>query len=529
MPMLMWHLNCVNLLFYRLVSRWHKYQTFLHTCLGGWLALPLQWYSLFFIGIFFTALYSLLECLQYDSLQAETVARNLDEIYTFNVEQNYTIFSGFCRTGECIPLERTEFQDSLHVHNWLSLLSKGGHVAALIAVLVNVVHVTLVVRRFSHFAAEDERWCRYPWKMTTRMDWLLLIFCMPMVICAAALRASSRSWQLMTGNCPCSRGALPCENALRTPWDHRFPRIEHFEFALYRSDLELAAMFQFYAIFAFVRLIGEYVGDREIFPEALRGKLPRLEHSVAEYQSVIKTAALLGAWAFVILGTIRSIVSWVTAEMETFPQTLRLAEKVESQLLSSLRMVFALLTIVCVVNMLVICKMERVEEKMPRANAKFTGARMLLVVMEVQKSVLSVFTFGSPFNLRVKQVLGHEGFTLFSPERYFLLHVTLLTWECLGIVALNFFWWKPWSMELDDAQLTPRFERDNTGLATLWRHVLSDGGVHDSHRGNGAQLSGSSSDASSEADSPERPLISDGSFVSDASRPGSARRILSCV
>merc|ERR1712032_1093029 len=113
-----------------------------------------------------------------------------------------------------------------------------------------------------------------------------------MVLCIAALRASKRSWQLMTGNSECSRSSLPCETAWRTPSDQQFVSIEHFEFALYRSDLELAAMFQFYAIYAFVRLIGDYISDQKLLRNALGGQLPpRLERWVAESQSIIKTVA----------------------------------------------------------------------------------------------------------------------------------------------------------------------------------------------------------------------------------------------
>jgi len=248
---------------------------------------------------------------------------------------------------------------------------------------------------------------------------------------------------------------------------------------------------------------------------------------------------------------LRTIVSCITAEMETFPQTIVFAERLEEEFLSSLHMLFILLTIVCVVSMFVICNMSVVQAKMPQANAKFTGARMMLMVMEVQKSLLSVFTLGSPINLHVKHVLGHEGFTFFSPERYFLLHVTLLTWECLGIVSLNVFWWKPWSKEcFERAQLTPGYHKDNTGLVSTWQRVFTpgsvqhsysrNGAVQDSHLGGGAQSLWSSSDLSSEANNDEdddanindsydadRHLISDGS-LSEESQHSSACRILSC-
>jgi len=507
--MLMWDLGCINLLLYRPLSRWSSYQTFLHRRLGGWFALPLQWYSLCFVCVAINAFYSLYECLKFASITPKQVATNLDEIYAFNSEQNYTIVSGFCDTGECVAVERAEFKDALHIRNWLSKVSVGGHVAALLAIFVNFTHVALVVRRFSKTAAKDETWCNHPWKMTTRMDWLLLVFCMPMVLCIAALRASKRSWQLMTGNSECSRSSLPCETAWRTPSDQQFVSIEHFEFALYRSDLELAAMFQFYAIYAFVRLIGDYISDQKLLRNALGGQLPpRLERWVAESQSIIKTVAFLGAWAFVVLGAIRSLVSFVTAEMETFPQTVQTAEKLAKQILSPLCAVFALLTFICIINMFVICKMHIVEAKMPQANAKFTGTRLLLIVVEVQKFVLSAFTHGSPFNLRVKRIVGHEGFTLFSPERYFLLHVTLLTWECLGVAALNVFWWKPWSKEtFKHAELTPEYEKDTIGLISAWWHVLTMGK-------NTPPSSCSSSDVSSEAGD-DGAVTSEGSRLSD--------------
>lgn len=133
-------------------------------------------------------------------------------------------------------------------------------------------------------------------------------------------------------------------------------------------------------------------------------------------------------------------------------------------MLDSLQAVFIVMTVICVVNMFIVCKMDSVQTKMPNANSKFTGARVLLIFAEVQKNVLSVFTFGSPFNVQIKRILGHEGLTFFTPELFFLVHVTLLIWECLAIVIMNFIWWKPWSLDVEQAELTPRFEEENISL-----------------------------------------------------------------
>merc|ERR1719474_987079 len=118
--------------------------------------------------------------------------------------------------------------------------------------------------------------------------------------------------------------------------------------------------------------------------------------------------------------------------------------------------------------------MDSIQTKMPNANSKFNGARMLLIFAEVQKNVLSMFTFGSPFNVRIKHILGHEGHTFFTPEVFFLVHVTLLIWECLAIVIMNFIWWKPWSLDVEQAELTPSFEAENLPfgcLGFIWQLV----------------------------------------------------------
>jgi len=229
-------------------------------------------------------------------------------------------------------------------------------------------------------------------------------------------------------------------------------------------------MFQFYAVFGFVKLMSEYVGNHNIL-KSIRSNMPELEGRFVEYQTMIKTASFLGAWAFIIMGLFRTFVSFITAELETFSQTIGIAEKLEEQMLDSLQAVFIVLTVICVVNMFIVCKMDSVQTKMPNANSKFTGARMLLIFVEVQKNVLLVFTFGSPFNVRIKHIIGHEGLTFFSPEVFFLVHVTLLIWECLAIVIMNFIWWKPWSLDVEQAELTPCFEEDNLSWGFVWQLV----------------------------------------------------------
>jgi len=242
--------------------------------------------------------------------------------------------------------------------------------------------------------------------------------------------------------------------------NNSFPSLENFEFALYRSDLELAAMFQFYAVFGFIKLMSEYVGNHNILT-SIQINMPELRSTFVEYQTMIKTTSFLGAWAFIIMGLVRTFASFITAELETFSQTIGIAERLEEQMLDSLQFVFVVLTVICVVNMFIVCSMDSVQTKMPNANSKFNGARMLLIFAEVQKNVLSVFTFGSPFNVHIKHLVGNEGLTFFTPEVFFLVHVTLLVWECLAIVIMNFIWWKPWDLDVEKAELTPRFEKEN--------------------------------------------------------------------
>jgi len=473
-----WVFNFGNLLLWRKISRLATCQRFIHRLWGGRLALALQWYSLFFISACYVVLLSVIEHFEYHAMEQEAIEQSLLDIYDFNKAKNITIFKGFCKIGECVALSREEFPAALHINEWLRIVSAVGMIAGVAAISINLVHVAMVVRSFKKCGCEDSTWSANPWKLTDRMDWVFLIFCMPVVLCVASMRASCRSWRLLTGNMPCSRPGVVCPaGAAAALWatdntDNSFPSLEKFEFALYRSDLELAEMFQFYAVFGFVKLMSEYVGNHSVL-KSVRYRMPELEDTVVEYQTIIKTACFLGAWAFIIMGLVRTFVLFMTAKLRTLSQTVELAHNLEEQMLlvSSLQAAFIALTVVCIINMFLVCTMNSVQTKMPNANCKFTGARMLLIMAPLQKHGLSAFTFGSPVNMHVEHLLGRKDLAFFTPEVSYLVHFTLLIWECLAIVIMNFIWWRPWDMDVEQAELTPRFEKDNFGFEFIWQLV----------------------------------------------------------
>jgi hypothetical protein len=469
--MAFWYFILFDVVVWRQVMKIDRIQSFIHKPLNGIFGFFLQWYTVFFFGVAFATVYSLWELIvNYDSMTPDAIRSNLELIYDHNTALGENLSQGFvewynntCELPKCQILGKDEWVESLTIEPWLRWLSFSGQFAGGATVLLSFVHVVLVLKNCSQHAKRNAKWQTFWWKPTTRLNWLLWVYTMPAIFCVAALRAGCRMWALLTGTAHCA-GADPNITCQGT-WNE----VEGHEFALYSSDLELAALFQYMTIYGFCQLMGEYVSHAAFMDKVLE-KEEREE--VVEIQAVIKRAGFMGAWAFIVVGFVRTIISFICSELSAHDMT-DLPSFIEEKMEKTFSLLFSATTIFCVVNMLIICNMNAIKSKMPKANPKFLGTRILILCGEVQKRIIMAWTWGSPNFILLNSMLHeHKSYTgalnahtwKFNKETGQLAHTALLTWETFLVVLANFFLWQPWKMDVELAELTPDFEMHNRNL-----------------------------------------------------------------
>lgn len=112
---------------------------------------------------------------------------------------------------------------------------------------------------------------------------------------------------------------------------------------------------------------------------------------------------------------------------------------------------FTTLTIICVLNMLIICRSTIITHHLGNANLKFLGTRMLLLVRDIQFKVIDAFIVGSALHSMVEERfnsidLGIE-WVRFNSFRAHLLNLSILNLECLYVVIFNWFAWHTLDVE----------------------------------------------------------------------------------
>jgi len=93
---------------------------------------------------------------------------------------------------------------------------------------------------------EDRR--ALSWMPFRRARYLLLIFTLPTVYVASALRGNIRIWALLVGK---AEG-----------WEHEtWGDLARYETEMYKNDMEVADFLQFFAVYAFARLCGLFISE----------------------------------------------------------------------------------------------------------------------------------------------------------------------------------------------------------------------------------------------------------------------------
>lgn len=299
---------------------------------------------------------------------------------------------------------------------WLKKLSLTAPMVATVAFLILMCHVAYIIRCCIADNQADNRLtpggeCErqtIKWMLTPRQDIVLLILAMPAVFLIMSMRSESRIWMVM-------RGIAKDDDERDT------------DIALFKENFELAAICQYYTIIAFVRLCLSF--------------LDKGRHQEDRMKEEMKTAmtyvGFQGALGWAILGIAHSCILFVLAYSHNLHWNnekkghIQKAEHVVGLFASA----FSLL---CTYNMIVVCKLDFVNTGMRgNANLKFNGTKIMLLLGPNQLKFLLIFANSA--NVHVSSFREKLGF---DESQAYLLHATLMCYECFVVVLLNAYAWR---------------------------------------------------------------------------------------
>lgn len=400
-----------------------KVQTFLHTKLPSAVTPFVQWYGLLFVGIGLLLLRTF-----YDVVRFEYVAYNF--LHKNNIEAD----------PDFLPELTDDDREDLHMSGWLRRLSLVAPVAGLIAGIIVMEHVADLACKAktrkeemanTQHSAEVQFMADLPWSTSKEMNCVLLVVAMPIVFVVMSMRAEIRMWSVMTGSAwlPYRKMVLEGETPPRG-WEE----VAMLEIGAFRTNLELAGFFQYITIWNLGKLCISY-----------------LRKAPQQYRSTLRFAGLQGVYLYVTFGCLRSIGLFAQALFQQNPKHTLEATEIQKKVLAFVGPIFTVATLLCVLNMVIICKMADVTDRLGSANMKFQATRSLLLISQIQPQVINmlIVSEGIP---TADALAGHvdkiPGWVLhifanlnLSPYRAQLLHAALLNFECLAVVLWNRATW----------------------------------------------------------------------------------------
>lgn len=360
-----------------------------------------QWYTLLFVGLLLL------------------IGRTFQDIVRFEyIRFDYLEAPEFQNLLHNIPNVTATEEEALTITPWLRKFSLAAPVCGALAALVVAEHVVAVVRAQARLHKD------LPWRMNRERFTILVVIAMPLMFILFAMRAEIRIWAVMTGSC-----WLPYvkDRPASITWE----KVRDAEMALYHSDIEMASFFVFITINTFARLCTNYLTD-----------------APAAYRFTLKWAGLQGVYLYVIFGAIRSLSNVVISLLVGLPQMAAYKAKLlstQAQILDKSDPVFMVATVLCVYNMIILCRMEDIKKKLGNANLKFQATRILVLLAQFQMKILIGLTVGS----KIYELLMHlppkyavhvdpllKSWHLSVPRAQ-LLHAALLNIECLFVALFN--------------------------------------------------------------------------------------------
>jgi len=285
---------------------------------------------------------------------------------------------------------------------WLLRLSKGSLVVGVLGFVWTTWYGIYDIRQGSWFRMKMKQ--PFPWLPSKRQDMVIIVNAVPIIFIVMSMQSTARMWMVISG---------------------RYGEYgKDVDLALYRENLDLAQVCQYYTVFMFARLNWNFLKDR-CQPETLK---------------IVKLAGFQGLHAWVLVGAVYSSFNFGMAyaqahlcpSVEHYDTAHKklctfMWEKVPV-IKEHITDVLGAMTMLCVYNMSLVCEFGPIKDALGNAFLKFSGTRQLLLAAQGQPKILH--------NSRVMSLLRLD------QHQTDVLHSCLLTYWCLSVIALNYFSWE---------------------------------------------------------------------------------------
>mmetsp|Transcript_57897 Transcript_57897/g.130537 ORF Transcript_57897/g.130537 Transcript_57897/m.130537 type:complete len:437 (-) Transcript_57897:226-1536(-) len=260
----------------------------------------------------------------------------------------------------------------------------------------------------------------------------MVVVGMPLIFIVMSMRATIRQWAVMTGSAwlPYSHLNLSHDEAVE-----QWAEVKAAEQSTWTQDLEVAMGFQFFAIWSFGQVCSDSL--RKMFRE-----------EEAESRGVMMQLGILGLHAFVAIGLVKAILSVALAILSANPHNEAMLMPLQKAFEEKVGPMFIFATALAMANMFFLGKVSAVKEAVPKTNKKFMATRILLLIGQGQMTVLHMATndHGQKSKLieyihRIPWEPLHSLQWTFNANQARLLHSSLLCYECLVIVMVNYLFW----------------------------------------------------------------------------------------
>jgi len=384
----------------------------------------ISWYVLMFAGLGFLFLRTWLDVVKFEYVKL----RFLNE-------------EGLWRNTTGLTHEDlVDVHHNCHFTNGTRFISLASPIPGAIALFIVIYHVY-------SFTSERSEYMKYLECRRLR-NMIIMTLAMPAFYAAMSLRATIRIWSVMTGS------AWPnAEHICGTGDECNWEQVKALELATYNTDLGVASTFQFFAVFMFGQICRGYLKKSPFLRTNVRGSADEAEHE--RYKTRLSVAALQGIYFYVLIGIARSACQVLAAVGSEMPEYRGKAAAFQAAALEKTNTVNMFVTIAGVFNMFLIGNLKDVSNHLGNTNMKFNGTRALLLVSQIQLQVLQALTSGSALQLKIQHsTISHYGIVkaalkVFKWTTYQadLMHVSLLSFECLMVVLLNWSQWKKGAIE----------------------------------------------------------------------------------
>lgn len=392
-----------------------------------------QWYVLLYLVIMGLGMWNMVNVFFYDYEATHWLSKESIETTMHHTDPDGLYFT-------------PEKRDALRLsdHPFLRKLSLAAPIATLVGLIVLGIHFGLDC----HVLYNQHRWAqkreRFPWNAGSRSEMVLIVIAVPGLYMVMAVRSVCRMWMVMRGYHKGGEAAT--------------------DLALYNENFSLAAVCMYFAVAVFANLCISILKDSNPIPDMVKA---------------MRLVGFQGLYGWVFLGSFQSALLFFIAYVNNHPGhcftpgtdiqigltdghctgeqrgvSVQTIAHIENKVLPALGTAVSIFSLIATYNMLVVCKLNFIDKALGQANAKFTGTKILLILGPNQLKILNMFTAGAAWEQRcaAKFATGSNKYAMcvnvqtmlgLSPERAKLLHASLLCFECMIIIMLNFAFWTP--------------------------------------------------------------------------------------